>query len=60
MLISSLARAHTATVVRPVSQSAVPFTLQWNRTGRTPHAALTADPPPGWLTQGTCASRRAR
>jgi len=59
MLISSLARAHTATVVKPVEPvQLVPFTLQWNpdraqttAVARFVHAALTADPPPGWLTQ---------
>ncbi len=59
MLISSLARAHTATVIRPVEPvQLVPFTLQWNpdraqtaAVARFVHAALTADPPPGWLTQ---------
>jgi len=59
MLISSLAKAHTATVVKPVEPvQLVAFTLQWNpdraqttAVARFVHAALTADPPPGWLTQ---------
>lgn len=59
MLIPSLARAHTATVIKPVDPlQLVPFTLQWNpdraqttAVTRFVHTALTADPPPGWLTQ---------
>jgi DNA-binding transcriptional LysR family regulator len=59
MLISSLAAAHTETVVRPVaSGQLVPFTLQWNpnrahttAVARFVHAALTAELPPGWRTQ---------
>lgn len=59
MLIPSLARAHTATVIKPVEPlQLVPFTLQWNpdraqttAVTRFVRAALTADPPPGWLTQ---------
>jgi DNA-binding transcriptional LysR family regulator len=59
MLISSLAKAHTATVIKPVEPlQPVPFTLQWNpdraqttAVTRFVHTALTADPPPGWLTQ---------
>jgi DNA-binding transcriptional LysR family regulator len=59
MLIPSLARAHTATVIKPVEPlQLVPFTLQWNphraqtaAVTRFVHTALTADPPPGWLTQ---------
>jgi DNA-binding transcriptional LysR family regulator len=59
LLIPSLARAHTATVIVPVEPAqAVPYTLQWNpdrvqasAVARFVHTALTADPPPGWLTQ---------
>ena len=59
MLISSLASAHSATVIKPVQPvQLVPFTLQWNparapttAVARFVHAALTADLPPGWLTQ---------
>lgn len=59
MLIPSLAGAHTATVIKPVDPvQPVPFTLQWNpgraqatAAARFVHTALTADPPPGWLTQ---------
>jgi DNA-binding transcriptional LysR family regulator len=59
MLIPSLARAHTATVIKPVEPfQPVPFTLQWNpdraqttAVTRFVHTALTADLPPGWLTQ---------
>ena len=59
MLISSLASAHSATVIKPVQPvQLVPFTLQWNparaqttAVARFVQAALTADLPPGWLTQ---------
>ena len=59
MLISSLASAHSATVIKPVQPAQlVPFTLQWNparaqttAVARFVHAALTAELPPGWLTQ---------
>lgn len=59
MLIGSLARVHTATVIKPVEPvQLVPFTLQWNpdraqtaAVARFVHTALTTDPPPGWLTQ---------
>jgi len=59
MLTPSLAGAHTATVIKPVEpRQLVPFTLQWNpdqapttAVARFVHTALTADPPPGWLTQ---------
>jgi DNA-binding transcriptional LysR family regulator len=59
MLIPSLAGAHTATVIKPVEpRQLMPFTLQWNpdraqttAVARFVHTALTADPPPGWLTQ---------
>jgi DNA-binding transcriptional LysR family regulator len=59
MLISSLAVAHTETVVRPAaSGQLVPFTLQWNpnrahttAVARFVHAALTAELPLGWRTQ---------
>ena len=59
MLIPSLARAHTTTVIKPVEPlQLVPFTSQWNldraqttAVTRFVRAALTADPPPGWLTQ---------
>jgi DNA-binding transcriptional LysR family regulator len=59
MLIPSLAREHTATVIKPVEPlHLVPFTLQWNpdraqttAVTRFVRAALTAGPPPGWLTQ---------
>jgi DNA-binding transcriptional LysR family regulator len=58
MLIPSLAGVHTATVIKPVEPlHLVPFTLQWNpdraqttAVTRFVRAALTADPPPGWLT----------
>jgi DNA-binding transcriptional LysR family regulator len=59
MLTPSLARAHTATVIKPVEPAQlVPYTLLWNpdrapttAVARFVHTALTADPPPGWLTQ---------
>ena len=59
MLIPSLARAHSATVIKPVRPvHPVPFTLQWNparaqttAVARFVHVTLTADLPPGWLTQ---------
>jgi DNA-binding transcriptional LysR family regulator len=59
LLIGSLIAAHTQTVIRPVKpRHLVPFTLQWNpgqaftaAVARFVHAALTADPPPGWHTQ---------
>jgi DNA-binding transcriptional LysR family regulator len=59
MLIPSLAGSHTATVIKPVEpRQPVPFTLQWNpdraqttAVARFVHTALTADPPPGWITQ---------
>ena len=59
MLIPSLAGAHSATVIKPVRPvQLVPFTLQWNPTraqtaavARFVHTALTAELPPGWLTQ---------
>ncbi|HEV2633565.1 MAG TPA: LysR family transcriptional regulator [Actinocrinis sp.] len=61
MLIGSLTAAHagTTTVIRPVEPLLpVPFTLHWsperaqtNAVARFVHTALTADLPPGWLTQ---------
>lgn len=59
LLIPSLRVTHTATVIRPVEPAQlVPFTLQWNPSrahttavARFVHAALTAEPPPGWHTQ---------
>jgi len=59
LLISSLAVAHTQTVIRPVApRQLVPFTLQWNPSrahtmavARFVHCALAADLPPGWHTQ---------
>jgi DNA-binding transcriptional LysR family regulator len=59
LLIGSLARAHTETVVRPADPPLlVPFALQWNpdrahttAVARFVHTALTSDLPPGWLTQ---------
>jgi DNA-binding transcriptional LysR family regulator len=59
LLIPSLAAAHTTTVIRPVDPGQlVPFTLQWNpnrahtmAVARFVHAALIAEPPPGWRTQ---------
>jgi len=59
MLTPSLAGAHTATVIKLVEpRQLVPFTLQWNpdraqtpAAARFVHTALTAYPPPGWLTQ---------
>jgi DNA-binding transcriptional LysR family regulator len=59
LLISSLAAAHTTTVIRPAEPAQlVPFTLQWNpgrahttAVARFVHAALTMELPPGWHTQ---------
>ena len=59
MLIPSLARAHTATVIKPVEPAQpVPFTLQWSSrraqaaaVARFVQMTLTAELPPGWLTQ---------
>ena len=59
MLIPSLARAHTATVIKPVEPAQpVPFTLQWSpdraqaaAVARFVQMTLTAELPPGWLTQ---------
>lgn len=65
MLIPSLARAHTATVIRPVEPLLpVPFTLQWNP-GRVQAAAvprfvrtaLSASLPGGWLRSGSGGAR---
>jgi len=58
MLIGSLARTHTATVIKPVDPAwLVPFTLQWNpgrariaAISRFVRMALTAVPPPGFVT----------
>ena len=58
LLIGSLARAHTGTVVRPASPAQlVPFVLQWNpdrahtmAVARFVHTALTSELPPGWPT----------
>jgi DNA-binding transcriptional LysR family regulator len=58
LLIGSLARAHTGTVVRPASPAQlVPFVLQWNpdrahtmAVARFVHTALTSELPPGWHT----------
>jgi DNA-binding transcriptional LysR family regulator len=59
MLIGSLARKHTSTVIKPVDPpQLVPFTLQWNpgraqtmAVSRFVRTVLTADPPTGFLTQ---------
>jgi len=61
MLIGSLTAAHatTTTVIKPVEPLLpVPFTLHWNpdlaqttAVARFVHTVLTADLPPGWLTQ---------
>jgi DNA-binding transcriptional LysR family regulator len=59
LLISSLARSHSATVVRPVTPlQLVPFVLQWNpdraqtpAVARFVNAALAVEPPRGWHTQ---------
>ena len=59
LLISSLAAAHTETMVRSVEPvQFVPFTLQWNPNradtmaiARFVQTALTVDPPLGWHTQ---------
>ena len=58
LLIGSLARAHTTTVIRPADPpQLVPFVLQWNpdrahtmAVARFVHTALTSDLPPGWHT----------
>lgn len=59
LLISSLTSPHSTTVIKPVEPALpVPFTVllmpdraRSRAVGRFVHAALTADPPPGWLTQ---------
>jgi DNA-binding transcriptional LysR family regulator len=59
LLISSLAQAHTQTVIRPVTpRQLVPFVLQWNpdrassaAVARFVQLALTAGLPQGWHTQ---------
>jgi DNA-binding transcriptional LysR family regulator len=59
LLIPSLAPGHDGTVIRPVEPpQLVPFTLQWNPSraqttavARFVHSVLTAELPPGWLTQ---------
>lgn len=61
MLIDSLARTHTDTVIKPVKPvQLVPFTLRWNpgraRTGavaRFVRTALTADLPAGFFRSVT-------
>jgi DNA-binding transcriptional LysR family regulator len=58
MLIDSLTKDHTETVIRPLDPGYdVPFTLQWNPTrAQTPavarfvHHVLTVPPPSGWAT----------
>jgi DNA-binding transcriptional LysR family regulator len=59
MLIGSLTSTHIATVIKPVTPARpAPFTLQWNpgrvripAVSRFVRAVLTADPPPGFVTQ---------
>jgi DNA-binding transcriptional LysR family regulator len=59
MLIGSLAKTHTGTVIKRVKPvQLVPFTLQWNprrastrAVARFVRTALTADPPAGFVTQ---------
>jgi DNA-binding transcriptional LysR family regulator len=59
MLISSLTSSHTTTAIKPVEPlQLVPFSLLWMpdrarsaAVARFVQTALTADPPPGWLTQ---------
>ena len=59
LLISSLASGHTGTVIRPVvPRQLVPFTLQWSperahstAVARFVRTTLTAELPPGWVTQ---------
>lgn len=59
LLMGSLARSHTQTVIREVRPAQlVPFTLQWSphraqtaAVARFVHFALTLEPPTGWMTQ---------
>ncbi|CAN5655759.1 hypothetical protein BH10ACT10_BH10ACT10_01170 [soil metagenome] len=59
LLVGSLARSHTGTVIREVVPAQlVPFTLQWSprraqtaAVARFVHYVLTAEPPAGWVTR---------
>lgn len=59
LLVGSLGKSHTSTVIREVTPpQPVPYTLQWNperaqtaAVARFVHFALTVSPPPGWTTQ---------
>lgn len=59
LLIGSLSRSHTSTVIREVTPpQLVPYTLQWNphraqtaAVARFVHFVLTVKPPRGWATQ---------